>query len=468
MGIDRDVFLKGKVENVLLKFAIPSIMTLLVTELYNMVDTFFVGRHVGPDAIGALTIAFPIQRLIAATGLCIAVGAAANVARYLGEKQHKKLRAVLTNAITLTTIVMVIMSIFLYIFLDEVLISLGASRVILPLARQYVSIILLGGLFQCLTFVMCYNMNSLGNPKITLIATSLGAILNIIIDTIFVVKLNFGIKGAAYATTISQITAFLFALYVFISVAKDINLSFEIGLDKDVVKTVVAVGFPTFIVEVSDAVVALVLNNLLLRHGGDAAVIVSGTITKISMFMYVNIIGISSGMQPIAACNFGAKNFKRLKETIKKTIAITLATSIAIWLVMMIFTEPIIGSFLKDDALLKDATKAYRIMICIFPAISLYYVAIYSYQAVGKAKESFLLSIYRQIVIFIPVVIIFMKLWKVMGAWYAYPASDVISAITGLVYIKKVKESLEEKVEQMRYKNLAIRKKKMAALSENY
>lgn len=434
-----------------------------------MVDTFFVGRNVGAEAIGALTIAFPIQRLMAAIGLMIAVGAANNVARYLGEKNHKKLNATLINALFLTIISMVLIPALLYVFLDTALVALGASRVILPLAREYVAIILIGGIFQALTYVMCYTMNSLGNPRITLTATSLGAILNIIIDKVLVSDMSWGIKGAALATVVSQFAGFLFALYRFIHTAKSINLPFNISLNLSILKSITTVGFSTFIVEVSDAVVALVLNNLLLAHGGDSAIIISGTITKVSMFMYVNIIGISAGMQPIAAFNFGAKDFERLQETIKKTIAITMTSSIVIWICMMLFTNPIIGSFLKDPALLKEAVNAYRIMICIFPAVSLYYISIYVYQAVGKAKVSFILSIYRQIVIFIPIVVVFVKYWSVLGAWIAYPVSDVISAITGFVYIGKLKDGLEEKVEKMKDERLSIkqREKNRVTLGEN-
>lgn len=458
MGVNREIFTEGKVEKVLLKFAIPAIMSLLVSELYNMVDTFFVGRYVGPEAIGALTIAFPIQRLMASIGLCIAVGAATNVATYLGKREYNTLYSTITNAIILMLVLMISIPMLLYIFLDGVLVHLGASSVILPLAREYVSIILLGGLFQCLTFTMCYIMNSLGNPKIPLVATSIGAILNIIIDKILVANLGWGIKGAAFATVISQIIGFVFALYRFIYIAKEIKLPLKLDLKGDILLSIVTIGFPTLIVEISDAVVALVLNNLLLKHGGDSAIIVSGTITKVSMFMYINIIGISSGMQPVAAFNFGAKDFKRLKETIRKTIMITMATSIVIWVFMMIFTNPIIASFVKDDTLLCNSVYAYRIMISIFPTVSLYYIAIYVYQAVGKAKESFLLSIYRQIVIFIPLVLIFVRFWSVLGAWIAYPAADIISAITGFVYIGKVKEGLEKKVQKMKMRATSVSK----------
>lgn len=440
----------------MLRFALPAIISLLVSELYGMVDTFYVGRYVGASAIGALTVAFPIQRLMSSTGLCIAIGACTNVARYLGEKDYKNLKITITNAVMLTIAVMTAMPLFVYIFLDPILLSLGASDVTLPLARTYTAIVLIGGIFQCLTFVMCYTINSLGNPRITLYATSLGAILNIIIDAILVINCNMGVKGAAIATVVSQTIACLFAMYYFYKFSKSIDLKSSFGLDKRILKSIVAIGFTTFMIEISDAVVAVILNNILSLRGGDEAIIISGTITKVSMFMYVNIIGISSAMQPMVAFNYGAENFKRLKATIRKTIKVVTLTSLFLWALMMLYTEPIIGSFVKDRMLLKECVLAYRIMISIFPTIGLYYIATYVYQAMGEAKMSFLLSIYRQLVLFIPIVILFVKRWGVMGAWMAYPAVDVIAAVTGLIYIGRVREDINEYVKEVKSRKFVI------------
>ncbi|WP_213973698.1 MATE family efflux transporter [Tepidanaerobacter acetatoxydans] len=447
-GINSKAFAEGKVEKVLLRFAFPAIISLLVSELYGMVDTFYVGRYVGPNAIGALTIAFPIQRLLSSTGLLIAAGACTKVAKYFGEKDYENLKITITNAIILTVAVMTLMPLIIYIFMEPILFKSGASSVTLPMAKTYTAIILIGGIFQGLTFVTCYIINSLGNPKVTLYATSLGAVFNIIIDAVLVINYNMGVKGAAIATVVSQIAACTFAMYNFYKVARSINLKNNFSIDIEILKSIIAIGFTTFIIEISDAIVAVVLNNVLFAHGGDRAVIVSGTIMKVSMLMYVNIIGIASAMQPMVAFNYGAKNFKRLKETIRKTLKVVILTSVFLWAIMMLFAEPIIGSFVKDEALMKECTRAYRIMISIFPTIGLYYISIYVYQAMGEAKMSFLLSIYRQLVLFIPIVLIFVKHWSVIGAWLAYPATDVIAAITGFIYIRRVKEDINEYVDR--------------------
>lgn len=455
MGFDNRIFAEGKVGRILFKFAIPAIIALFVSELYNMVDTFFVGRYVGPNAIGALTIAFPIQRLLISLGLLIAIGASTAVARSLGENDYDKLKQTINNAFILTIISLIVIPAIVFIFKEPIITKLGASKAIYPYAESYISIILLGGLFQCLTVVSCYIMTALGNTKITLIATSIGAICNVIIDYILVANLSMGVTGAAIATTVSQTISFIFMVYKFSRVKSALKLKYKLELNVDIVKAIIAIGFSTFIVEISDAVVAVLLNNLLAVHGGDPAIIIVGVVTRISMFLFITVIGISSAMQPIAAYNYGARNYKRLKEIVRKAIYGVSVTSTILWAGMMIFARPIIGSFLQDQSLLSEAVSAFRMCIAIFPVVGLYYVAIYFYQSIEEAKSSFILSIYRQIILFIPIVIVLVNIMGIKGAWISFPISDLISAVTGFYYIKKASALLEsEREEYLKEKQL--------------
>ncbi|EJO5349477.1 MATE family efflux transporter [Clostridium botulinum] len=439
MGIDYRLFSKEKVEKVLLKFAVPAMISLLVMELYNMVDTFFVGLAIGPKAIGALTIAFPVQRLMSSLGLMIAVGASTAVARSLGKKDYDNLKSVIVNAINITIVIMVVLTFVMSFFKKEMITNLlGASQSMYPYAQKYISIVVFGGLFQALTLVICYIMTSLGYTNITLKATSVGAILNVIIDYILVMNLNFGIQGAAIATVTSQTVALVYTLYVFNKVKKkiELNINFNFKLKLQVLKPILAVGFSTFIIEISDAVVAVILNNILSVYGGDSALIIVGITTKISMFLFITVIGISSAMQPIAAFNYGANDLVRVKEVVVKTIIFVTGATLVLWGAMIIFANPIIGLLLKDKRLLGETVKAFRIIICLFPTIGIYYVSIYYYQSMGKATTSLILSVYRQMIIFIPLLFILVGKFNVMGAWIAYPISDLISAITGIVYVR--------------------------------
>ena len=444
MKINRDIFKSKNTNKLLIKFAVPTMVSLLVIELYNMVDTIYVGRNLGSTAIGALAIAFPVQRLISALGLLIAVGSYTAVSRYLGEKNYKDLRAVVKNSIALTILIISIITSLLYIFLNPIIMGLGASYNIFPYAKDYIGIVILGGMFQSLAIVMCYIMTALGNPRITLKATGLGALLNIVLDYMLVVHYPLGVKGAAISTVLSQLVSFLYAWYKFHYVKRDLDLHLGFSLNYNISSEILLVGFSTFVIEISDAVVAVLLNNLLLSYGGDKALIIIGVTTRISMFLFITVIGISSSMQPIAAFNYGADNYNRVKKVVKKSMEYVTVFSALVWLVMMTFPQYIIGFFMADSELLMDTVRILRIIISIFPVVGVYYVAIYFYQAMGEGRASFLLSIYRQIVVFIPLMFMMAKLMGLIGIWLSFPISDIIACLTGIYYIRRASSLVEE------------------------
>ena len=436
--MDNKIFTTGKTRTILLRFAIPAIISLLVVELYNMVDTVFVGRYVGTDAIGALTLAFPVQRLLSALALLVGVGATTIVAKNLGEKNSQELKKTIVNSLFLTVAILVITISLLFIFKERIIYFLGASENTYAPANEYISVILIGGLFQGLTIIMCSIMTALGNTKISLYSNSLGAVINIFIDYILVAHLNMGVHGAAIATVISQIFASFFTLRSFLKMKKYYSIkSMEKGkwLSLSLSKVILSIGFSTFIIEISDAVVAVILNNLLLGKGGDAAVVMVGIITRVSMFMFIAIIGISSAMQPIVAFNYGAENYNEMKRTLKVALQTVSYVSLGFWAVLVLFSNNIIGFFLQEKELLIETVRAFRISISILPIVGIYYIAIYFYQAIGDARRSFLLSIYRQLVIFIPVVLIMVNYIGVAGAWISYPISDAIAALTSIYFL---------------------------------
>lgn len=444
MEIDSTVFSDQKIGKLLIKFAIPTMLSLLVMELYNMVDTIFVGSTIGAVGIGALTIALPIQKLMTSTGLMMAVGTSTAVSRNLGGKKYENLRKIILNSLILTSLILISLCVLIFLFKDGIIKNLlGSSETLFPYAYQYISIILFGGTFQCLTLVIGYVIMALGDTKVTLKAMSIGATVNVILDAILVVHFSMGVKGAALATSFSQILAFSYAVFRFLKVKKEINLEFKFIFERKIVKTIISVGFSTFIVEASDGLLSIVFNNLLSASGGDDAVVIIGTITKVSMFLFITVLGISSAMQPIAAFNYGSKNYEKLKLVIKETIIFITATTLVVWGLMMIFPSNLIGIFLKDEDLLLRAVRAFRIVIIIFPCVGIYYVSIYCCQALGKAKASFILSIYRETLICIPAAIILVYSLGTLGAWIAYPVSDGIAALTGLFYIKKITNKLK-------------------------
>ncbi|MPM49548.1 Multidrug export protein MepA [bioreactor metagenome] len=340
---------------------------------------------------------------------------------------------------------MVVIPLLIFLSKESILYKLGASSITYSLTNEYVSIILIGAIFQCLGLVACYIMTALGNTKITLYANSIGAILNIILDYILVAHYGIGIQGAAIATVFSQVVSFFFIVYKFKDVVKSFKIKVSIkaifsSLNLDIIMGIIAIGFSTFVIEISDAVVSVILNNLLYSKGGDTAIIIIGVITKISMFMFIAIIGISSAMQPIVAYNFGAEKYNRMKETVRVSIKTVTFVSIIFAGILGFLSNEIIGFFLMDKEILPSAVKAFRICISLLPFTGIYYIAIYYYQAIGEAKKSFLLSIFRQLVIFIPLAFIFVQILGTLGAWIAYPVSDLISALVSSFLLNKASQ----------------------------
>ena len=264
----------------------------------------------------------------------------------------------------------------------------------------------------------------------------------------------------------SGLISAIYAFYQYKKAVKGLTISFSLkNLQPSMALTMICVGFSTFVIEISDAVVSVILNNLLFASGGDVAIVTIGLITRVSMFLFVTVIGVSSAMQPMAAYNYGAKNFTRLYEIIRKSIiSVTITTSV-VWFFIMLFTKEIMSLFVTDPNILNAVVPAFRTVVAIFPIIGVYYVAIYYYQAMGNVKSSFLLSIYRQIIIFIPVVFILVKVFNlgVFGAWISFPISDAISFITSLFYVRKAYSSIDDMIETEKVKK-KIRKTAIATM----
>ncbi|KOA19985.1 multidrug export protein MepA [Clostridium homopropionicum DSM 5847] len=442
------IFLTENVGKLIIKFSIPVIISLLVAEMYNMIDSLFVGQVIGAKGIAALTIAFPVQRLFQAISMLVAIGASTAVARCCGENDYSKIKRIIPNAFLVLIVMLLFLTAGTFIFRDALIVKLGASEAVFPYAKEYISIILFGVLFQGLVFLISYILNSFGNSKIILYSTLIGAVCNFILDYIFVSIFSLAIEGAAFATALSQLISFIYAFKKFMELKKYMNISFNFKLDKSIYKGILFVGFSTFVIEISDAVVAVFLNKILAEMGGDMAIVAVGLITRISMFMFINIIGISSAMQPIAAYNYGAENYDRVRKIVRYSTKLVSISSILFWIVIMIFTRELLGIFVNDKEIIDYTVNAFRIVVSILPCVGIYYVVIYYYQAMGMAKLSVLLSIFRQIIVFIPLVYILVYGFNlgVAGAWIAYPVSDVISFFIAIMYIKIYHLEEKEKV----------------------
>lgn len=443
MGQGSKLFKEEKIGKLLLRFSVPIIIAFLISELYNMVDTVYVGNYVGPLGIGALVLVFPIQRIIFAISIMISTGSSTTLSRELGRGNTERSKHVLNNGLSFSLFLMLGLTFVVYLFRERILLLLGASPDSLPYAMEYLGGIIFGSVFLSLTIFISNIMISLGNNKLSIISNSIGAITNIVLDYIFVVVFSMGVTGAAIATTLSQITGFSYALYKFLKIAKENNINLKLELDQRVLIPVITVGLSAFVVEAEDGILMAVLNNLLANTVGDNGIVVLGVVSKIYMFLFITMFGIASAMQPIAAYNMGAKNYRRLKSVMKKTTIYAFLTSTIMWIGMMIFAPQLISIFVKEPQIIAESIQAFRIIISVFPIISVYYISIFYFQAMGKARTSLMICVLRQIIIMIPLSLVLVKGFNMgaMGVWLSYPIADILSSTLSYILIRN--EGLE-------------------------
>jgi len=418
------------------KLSAPAMVGMLVVALYNLVDTIFVGRSVGVLGIAAIAIVFPINMLIMAIEQTIGIGGASFISRKLGERKMAETEMAFGNIFSLTIVSSLILSLVGLIFLKPILTAFGATDSILPLAVDYGWIIILGIPFFSFGMVGNTIVRSEGNAKIAMITMLVGAVLNTIMDPIFIFGLGMGIKGAALATVLSQLVTALFILYYFIF--GDSLLKFywrNLKLKFYIVKEIIAVGFSSFVRMGAGSIGAVVLNHVLAFYGGDLAIGVFGIINRLLAFIFLPLIGIVQGMQPIIGYNFGARAIERVKETVNISIKLTTYSAILAFVILELFAEPILRIFTTDSEAIRIGVPAMRIVALAFATIGFQVVTAGLYQAMGRAKESIFLSSLRQIILLIPLVIILPYFWGLLGVWISFPIADSVSGvITWIMY----------------------------------
>lgn len=444
------LFGEEKISTLLLKFSVPIIIAFLVSELYNMVDTIFIGRTIGGSGIGALVVVFPIQRIIIALSVMIAIGTSTALSRANGKKDIEGASEAIKNGFSLTILIMVTITGIVFIFSEKILRGLGATGEILKYGKEYLNIIIFGSTFLSLTIFIAKVMIAFGNSRVSITSTTIGAVINVILDIVFVLNLKMGIKGAAIATAVSQFIGFLYAYYCYNKVRKANNLTKGFKINFKYIFPILLIGISAFIIEAEDAIVMAVLNNLLGSTVGESGIIVLGVISKVYMFLFIAMFGIASAMQPIAAYNMGAKNYKRIKTVMEETRKYSFITSVILWALSIVFAPQLMSIFVKESVIIIESARAFRIMVSAFPLISIYYVSIFYFQAQGKAKKSIMISLFRQLIIMIPLAILLVKSFNMgaMGVWLSYPISDVLSGIISYVLVKKEGSRLSIKMKK--------------------
>ncbi|MGX8126746.1 MATE family efflux transporter [Clostridioides difficile] len=425
----------------LLAMGLPTMIGMMITALYNLVDGYFVGG-LGTSQMGAISVAFPLGQLVVGLGLLFGNGAASYIARLLGHGDNEKAGKVASTSIYSSIIVGALVIIVIIIFLNPVLKLLGATKSIMPYAVSYASIYIVSSIFNVFNVTMTNIVTSEGAAKTSMCAMLSGALLNMILDPIFIYTFCMGVRGAAIATAISQIVSTLvYIRYIF---SKKSMFSFRINeccFSKDVMSEILKIGIPTLIFQLLTSL-AITLTNMEATKYGDFAIAGMGAVTRIMSLGSLIVFGFIKGFQPIAGYNFGSKNYDRLHSAIKTSILWTTVFCVVLGLVMIIFPKVIISQFTSGDMLLIECgSKSLRANGLSFMLFGFYTVYSTLFLALGKAKEGGFLGMCRQGVCFIPIILILPVFYGLNGILYAQPIADLVAAIiAGFMAIKLHKE----------------------------
>ncbi|NLO90018.1 MAG: MATE family efflux transporter [Clostridia bacterium] len=432
------------------KFSWPSILAMLCNSLYNIVDRAFVGRGVGPLAIAATTVAFPIMILFMGISLLIGVGATALISIRLGEQKKEEAELVAANAITLLVLLPLILSIIYLMFAEPILKFFGASAEVMPYAYDFTTIVILGSVLGSVGMGVNNFIRAEGNPIRAMSTQVLGAIINIILNYFFIFKLGIGIKGSALATVLGQLFATIWVMSYYLTGRSLVKLKLKNFLPKlPIVLKIMSIGFAPFSMQLASCIQQLILNRAVLKYSGDLGLSTVGIIMSIGTLMFMPILGISQGAQPIIGYNYGARQFKRVKETLKKAIFASSIIAVAAFTAIHLWPQQIAGIFTKDNfTLTKMTADALQVFFGMTFVIGFQIVCSQYFQAVGKALQAALLSLSRQFLLFIPLLLILPRFWGIKGVWRTAPIADAISVLLTAVFIIRELSLLPEDISE--------------------
>lgn len=429
---------KRPIGRLLWEYSVPSVVGMIVVSMYNIIDRVIIGQQVGAAAITGLTVTFPVMNLTTAFGTLVGIGSAARISIYLGQKRHHDASQVLGNALMLTLIFGTIYLIFFGIFLDDILIAFGASEVTLPYAHDFMSTLLPGLLLMNLTWSFNNIQRASGYPKRAMTAMLISTGVNLVMALIFVIGLDMGIRGAALATDIAMFTAMVFVMTHFMR--KDSIVHFQRGTYKlkwPIIISIISIGAAPALVNAIGCLINILLNNELKTFGGDMAIAAAGLFMTYTQLIVMVVIGICQGMQPIVGYNYGSGHWDRMRKAYR--YAVTAATVLCgIGCVVGISLPDIIAKAFNPDPQLVSATvTCLRHALLAFLVVGYQVVSTNFFQSIGKAGKSILLSLTRQAIFLIPLLIFLPKGLGLLGIWYAFPISDLMATIVTFILIKQ-------------------------------
>ena len=427
-----------KISTLLKMYAVPGIIAMTASSLYNMVDSIYIGhiKDVGSYAISGLAVTFPLMNLSSALGTLVGVGAMTMISVLLGQRNYENANKVLSNVFSLNLIIGFVFTVLSLAFLDPILYFFGASPNTLPFARDYMVIILLGNAFTHLYFGFNGIIRASGHPKTAMGLTLFTVISNAILDPVFIFVFDLGIKGAALATVLCQLVALAYSLKFLADKSRALHFPRPLfQLNWRIARQSLAIGLGPFLMNCASCVVALFINQQLRRYGGDLAIGAYGIANRLTMMFAMICMGFNQGLQPIAGYNYGARKYSRVKEIFILTAKWEVLVTTLCFLMSVLLPRFAVSLFTNDETLIDLASKGLRIMNSGFALVGFGMVSSNFFQCLGMVKKSIFLSLTRQLLFLVPVVYI-LPIWlKETGVWISFPISDLLSVVMSAIFI---------------------------------
>ena len=440
------------VGKLLTQYALPAIVAMTASSLYNIIDRAFIGQVVGPEAIAGLGITFPFMNLSAAFGAAVGVGASTCISVKLGQRDYKRAQLLLGNTVTLNLIIGFLFMVVCLVFLEPILRFFGASDATLPYAKEFMTVILLGNMVTHMYFGMNAVLRAAGKPKHAMYATLFTVACNIVLIVAFVWWFRWGIRGAALATITSQSLALCWQMWLFSDKNEILHLRRGIyRLRGYLVRNIVAIGISPFLMQTTSCVIVIFMNNQFVRYGGDMAVGAYSIANSMAMVFFMFVMGMIQGMQPIVGYNYGAEKFDRMFRCLWLTIACSTAILLVGWGLSMAFPRQIARIFTTDETLLELSARGIVIDMMVFFIVGSQAVITNFFQCLGKVKISIFLSLSRQLILLLPMAYVFPMFWGLDGVWYSMPVSDFGSfAMTIPILMWYMKKLRSKEVREVR------------------
>ncbi len=433
------------VRRLLLQYALPAIIAMTASSLYNMVDSIFIGQGVGALAISGLALTFPLMNLAAAFGALVGMGGSTIISLRFGQRDYQAAQQILGNVVMLYCIIGALFGLICFIFLDPILYFFGASEFTIGYARDYMQIILVGNLISHMFLGLNAVLRSSGHPKFSMVATITTVVINCILDPIFIYWFEWGIRGAAIATIVAQSVALVWQIKIFSNPNE--LLHFKRGiyrLKSKILKDIFSIGMSPFFMNCAACLVVILINRGLKDYGGDLNVGAYGIVNRVAFVFVMIVMGVNQGMQPIAGYNYGAKEYGRVKEVLKLAIIGATCVTTFGFIVGQFFPYYAVAAFTSDEELIALAVTGMRITLIAFPIVGMQMVTSNFFQSIGMASHAILLSLSRQLLFLIPALIVtpiilsnYTSLSGSWGVWAAMPFSDVLASCLAFVLLRR-------------------------------